>query len=238
MKVTRRFFVHAIRPSSFPLVTGFNVRYMKIAGVFSLAFLLLGCVGMQPRLAEYYILEYPALAVEGIARLPEAIKVRRFSAAQALNSRAMIYRPGPYKLAVYNYHYWRVNPADMITDLLLRDLRNCGLFQTVYSDEDPEDARFILQGNTEEFWEVDDNGSGKAVLGLSVALIDSSQRGVTQRVVFQKKYRLVESMGEQTPAGLARSISRAVERMSERLIHDLHDAATGLRGVVNPQGAS
>lgn len=198
----------------------------KFAGALLLVFFLAACIGgRQPApMVEQYTLEYSTPRVEGLSRVDEMIKVERFSVARNFNSPAMVYRPEPFKLDVYNYHRWRVNPGDMVTDYLLRDLRNAGLFQGVLSYADAGDARFLLQGSVEEFLEVDDEDGWKATLSLNVILFDMAQREVTKRVVFQKSYRAAEPFEDQTPEGLALGMSRAMASASGRLIKDIYNA--------------
>lgn len=196
----------------------------KLAGILSLALLLSACIGGKnstPTVAQY-TLEYSTCPVEGLSRLDHLIKVERFSVARNFNSPAMVYRPEPFRLAVYNYHRWRVNPGDMVTDCLIRDLRNAGIFRAVLSCEDAGDARFLLQGGVEEFLEMDDKDGWKAALGLNVTLLDMTRREVTKRIVFQKSYRMMEPIEEQTPRGLARGMSGAMAGLSKRLIKDIY----------------
>ena len=73
----------------------------------------------------------------------------------------MVYQPAPFKLQQYQSSTWRVNPGDMVTDYLLRDLRNQKLFKAVFSYREPSTARFALEGEIEQFAEVDETGGQK-----------------------------------------------------------------------------
>ncbi len=191
-----------------------------------LALALLGC-GKPPVLVKKYIWEYPSPAFGGLAPLHEAIKVEQFGVAQAFDSPAMVYRPTLYQSEVYNYHRWRVNPGYLVTDYLLRDLRNSKLFKAVFSGDDLGKGRFVLEGGVEEIQEVDGQGGWVAALALNVTLLDTSQKEVTKRVVFQRNYRAMEPMTEQTPRGLAEGMSRAMAKLSAQIIADTYRAAQG-----------
>jgi ABC-type uncharacterized transport system auxiliary subunit len=156
--------------------------------------------------------------------LNELLRVHRFSAAQAFNSTAMLYRSGPSMLNAYAYHRWKATPPDIVTDLLLRDFRRCGLFKAVFSEYDEADARFALQGRIEEFLEIEEKGSRKACLVLDITLLDRSQRDPARAVVFQKGYRALEPLEAQTPGAFARGMSRAMEKLSRQITEDLYDA--------------
>jgi ABC-type uncharacterized transport system auxiliary subunit len=159
------------------------------------------------------------------APLNANLKVERFAVAQAYNTTSMIYQAQAFKSEAYKYHRWRVNPGYLVTDYLVRDLRAGGLFKAVFTYESSEKTRFVLEGGVEDFQESDNPDGWKAALALVVTLIDTSQEGVPQKVVFQKSYRVTEPMVTQTPQGLAESMSRAMEQASARIISDVYDAA-------------
>jgi len=194
--------------------------------ILNLCFCLLfvaGCFGRSkaPNLIEQYSLEYAPPTVESLARIGESIKVERFSVAQSFNSQAMVYRAQPYKLAVYNYNRWRVNPGDMVTDYLIRDLRATDIFPAVFSYRDIEKTRFVVEGGIEEFLETKEKDNWKTVLKTSVSFIDGSQKELTKRIVFQKRYHFEESLKEHSPDEFARGMSVNMQRFSEQLIKDI-----------------
>jgi ABC-type uncharacterized transport system auxiliary subunit len=189
-----------------------------------LAAVLGGC-GKPPMLVSQYILEYPAPVTGGKAKIPEALKVEPFSVAQAFNTNAMVYQPQPYKSQVYNYSRWRANPGNLVTDYLIRDLRESGLFQAVFGSDSSGKHRFKLEGGVAEFQELDAADGWQASLALTVTLLDTHQEELPQRVVFQKNYRVLSPLPEKTPQGLAQGMSRAMEQVSARIITDTYEAA-------------
>jgi len=209
-------------------------RWTRLPWLLSLLVTLLapplsGC-GKPPMLVNQYILEYPAPAVGGQTKLPEAVKVELFAVAQAFNTNAMVYQPQPFKSQVYNYSRWRANPGYLVTDYLLRDLRNSGLFQGVFGPDSSGKCRFKLEGGVAEFQELDEPGNWQAALALTVTLLDTSQEELPQRVVFQKNYRVSEPLPEKTPQGLAQAMSRAMAQLSARIITDTYQATRSRTG--------
>ena len=193
-----------------------------------LAALLVACLsgcGKPPMLVNQYLLEYPAPVTGGKAKLPAAVKVELFSVAQAFNTNAMVYQPQPFQSQSYNYSRWRANPGNLVTDYLLRDLRESGLFKAVFGPDSSGNHRFRLEGGVAEFQEVDAAGGWQASLALTVTLLDTTQEELPRRVVFQKNYRALEPLPEKTPQGLAQGMSRAMEQVSARIINDTYDAA-------------
>jgi cholesterol transport system auxiliary component len=189
-------------------------------------FLPAGCLpgSMVPPKVDYYTLDYPAPLPPGTP-LDETIKIDRFSVAQAYNSSAMVYRPEAYRLAVYHYHRWRTNPGDMATDCLVRDFRSSRLFRALFSYLQAENGRLEMDGAVEEFLESREGDGWKAVLGLSVTLLDRGKSGISSEIVFQKQYRAVEPIVDRSPEGFARGMSAAMARLSAQIIREVREAA-------------
>ena len=191
-----------------------------------------GCLpgSKPPLLVDQYTIEYaPPQGLNG-PPIADTIRIDRFSVAQAYNNTSMVYRPGPYKVAVYTYNRWRVNPGDMVTDHLTRDFRASGIFQGVFSYRELQEARFVLEGGIEEFLETDEQGAASALISVRAALIDTSQRDTARKLVFQKSYRVTEPMDSRSPEALARSMSLAARKMSEQILKDVSEAVKGLNG--------
>ena len=185
-----------------------------------------GCAGGKKpsHLIEKYTIEYPSPSFEDLAALDETLQVERFMVAHAFNTDAMVYRPEEFKLDSYSYHRWRVNPGDMITDFLLRDLRAASLFKAVHSYRDTRNARFVVEGGVVDFLEVENNGQRSASLSLSITLLDNDKREITQKIVFQRDYTFSEQIEEKSPKGYVKAMSKAVENTFSAIIPDIYDA--------------
>jgi len=201
-----------------------TIRPWLLALLAALLVACLGC-GKPPMLVNQYLLEYPAPVTGGKAKIAAAVKVELFSVAQAFNTNAMVYQPQPFQSQSYNYSRWRANPGYLVTDFLIRDLRESGLFKAVFGPDSSGKYRFKLEGGVAEFQEVDAAEGWKASLALTVTLLDTTQEELPQRVVFQKNYRVLEPLPEKTPQGLAQGMSRAMEQVSARIINDTYEAA-------------
>ena len=191
----------------------------------AIAFLLSGCFGGQPgRMTEQYAFDYAPALQQGFATLPETITVERFGAAQLYNSTAMVYQDAPGQRNQYLYHRWRVNPADLVSDYLLRDLRSANLFRGVFHHRSDGSGRYLLAGDIEEFLEHIDKEDHRAIVSLNVTLLDSARAGLPDRILFQKDYRIAEAIDEKSPAGVAKGMSRAVAQISGLLLNDIFNA--------------
>jgi uncharacterized lipoprotein YmbA len=201
-------------------------QMMRLSHCLFLVTILAGCgLGGKPSyLIKQYVIEYPSPRAEGLAQGNELLKVERFSVAREYDTQAMIYRDGPFQRGVDPYNRWRVNPGDMVTDHLLRDLRKAGLFKAVFSYNDNEVTRYLLEGQVIEFLESREKEGLKAVLGLNVTLQDLTKREIPERIVFQRNYRSVEPLETVTYEGLAQAMSNAMEKISGQLMTDLSKA--------------
>jgi len=190
--------------------------------------LLMGCVagGKAPIIIDQYILEYPPPALEGLQPLNQVVSVGRFAVAQAFNTPMMVYRTRPYEYYTDYYNRWRVNPGDMVTDYLLRDLKRSGLFKAVFSYRDTEDARFFIQGGVDDFLGNKEDGKNEAVLTVYISLLDTTQKDITKRVVFQKRYRHVQHLDDDSAVSLAKGMSEAMGVVSKEALKDIY-AFTG-----------
>lgn len=186
---------------------------------------LWGCAGAKPALlVDHYSLEYDPPVFEGTAPLDEVLKLDRFSATEALRGVLMISRLEPYVYYADPYHRWRVNPADLTTDFLSRDLRSAGLFKAVFTWRDPVDARFVLKGAVEEFSETGGADGRRSLLVLRMTLMDMSKSDVQNRVVYQKKYESSLPVEGRSAAGLAAAMSRAMALLSRQIVDDAYVA--------------
>lgn len=189
-------------------------------------FLLLGCsMSLKQPVAkiETYTLEYDSPVIQGMGSLPYVIAVDRFSVAPLYDTVRMVYRDRAFKRDAYAYHQWRVNPGDLVTFFLSRDLKNSGLFRAVLSDKSRLKPSFVLEGSVDEWVEWEKEEDWNAVLTLGITLIAADEPDTAKRILFQKSYGATEPCERKTPRAYAESMSVAMSRVSERIILDIHD---------------
>ena len=203
-----------------------NRRWPNLALPFLSMVLMTSCsLGAKPSyLVNQYTLEYPTPILKELTSTNELVRVEPFSVAQTFNTSAMIYREGPNLRNVDPYNRWRTKPGELVTEYLARDLRNAGLFRAIISYDDSEETRYLLEGQVDEFLEVDEKDGRKAVLSLNVTFLDLKKRDTAEKVIFQRDYKVVEPYTEKTPAAFAQGMSRAMGKISRQIILDLQDA--------------
>ena len=192
-----------------------------------IAFLLIiGCAGSgKPKYEiESYLLNYSAPSWDKPYKLNTSVKFNRFSIAVAYNSANMIFRKDSYSLDTFNYSRWAVNPADMIADSLLRDMRESGFFRAVFSRHDTDEGRFLISGGIEEFSLDMSKGDKTAVIRISISLKDTREKETGKSIMFQKKYLREEPLPESSPRGYCQAASQAMRIISEQITNDIYKA--------------
>lgn len=206
--------------------TGKRQGCLKLGFILLIMILASGCgLGAKPAyLVNQYTLEYNPTVLKEMVQISDLIKVERFSVAQTFDSLMMVYKEGPHLRNVDAYNRWRTKPGDMVTDNLARDLRNSGLFRAVFSYNDSQETRYLLEGQVDEFLEVSDKDGRKAVLSLNVTFLDLKKKETVDKVIFQRDYRFIEPFAEKTPEGFAKGMSRAMEKFSKQVISEVYQA--------------
>jgi len=199
---------------------------IKAGIIFIALFLCAGCFQRTkaPYVADYFTFDYSSPVVSGLTSIDGVIRVERFSVAHAFNSMAMVFKPQAYRFDSYPYSRWRVNPGDMTSDLLIRDLRKAALFKGVFSYRNDEPIRFILNGDIEEFFEYDEGPASKAIFVINISLLDMKEKELTGKFRFQKTYRFSKTLDQKSPEGFAKGMSANMALFSEQLIKDLNSA--------------
>lgn len=206
-----------------------NVYGLGLISIFCLV-IISSCVtgGKPPYEIKNYILTYTSDPIGSADKINATMKFSRFSIASAYNSTSMIFRKGEYSVDAFNYSRWAVNPADMIADFLLRDIRASNLFHAVFSRYATEEGRFILSGNVEEFDLLMDQTDNRAVISIVLSLTDALQKETGKKVVWQKKYSIQEPLRENSPYGYSEAASRAMKVISQQIIGDIYEAVKGI----------
>jgi ABC-type uncharacterized transport system auxiliary subunit len=210
------------------MIPGGDGMGIRFAACIAAAFIIMpGCFrgGKAPAPEERYVLEYLSPVMTGALPLSGAFRIGRFGADESLKTAQMVYRPEPFRKESDFYNRWAVSPGSMVTDFLLRDFRRAGPFRAVFAEGEPQPARFLVQGYLEAFEDAGGQGGRSASFAATVTLLDLSRKEVPERILFQKEYRLEEPLQEKTARGLAKAMSRAVERFSALLVRDAHEAA-------------
>lgn len=145
------------------------------------------------------------------------LAIEPLSADEPYDDERMIYRENPYRLDYYHYHRWSGPTGALVSRQLERALEASGRFGAVLRD-DPKDAAYVLGGRVVALEEVDVSEHrwvGRVALELHL------REAASGDVVWSKKLEETEPVDRQTPEGVARAISRALDRIARRLAPEL-----------------
>ena len=203
----------------------FNKNQMLIFFVIFLFFTVTSCINFKqpnPEL-KYYTLEYTSPTYAGKEPLPLIIKLENFKVSPLYDTTGIIYRSDAFERNTYTYHRWSVNPADIVTYLIGRDLKMSDLFSGILlPGERNKDISFRLGGIIDEFYEIDGDNEWRGVLSLSISLTPEGKAKKAGMEIFQKTYSVTEKCEKKNPASLAKALSKAMEKISRQIGEDLY----------------
>jgi len=200
-------------------------RFKKIS-LFLAGFsiLLAGCMNLKQPVnkIDYYTLESAPPKISGLKPLSHVIKLEGFTASPTYNTRRIIYRDRSFKRDSYVYCRWRANPGALVTHILNRDIRHSHLFKAILTSDSRFASSYMLEGTVDEFFEWDMEETWKAVLSLSITLLDENKINAGEKILFQKTYREEAPCKRKNPRALAEAMSRAMSEISEQIIKDVY----------------
>jgi len=170
-----------------------------------------------------YALEYSSPVFNGKKPLNKTIKLERLSIDRKFSGTAMVYRSQPSMYGDDAQFRWYVRPSNMISDLLLRDFRNSGLFKGVFSYQEQVDSDYNLYGTVEEFYELEGKAKNSAVIGIRITLIENKPKEIASRTVYQKSYRAIRPMQHKNAESLSLSASEAMQNLVRDIILDSYE---------------
>jgi ABC-type uncharacterized transport system auxiliary subunit len=129
-----------------------KILFMAVALVVGLGS---GCGGGRP--SKYYQLTVPSAAVpaEKADAVPITLVLGSMMTSHLYREDRIVYGNGGEELGTYEYQRWTEPPAEMIQDVLLRELRNTGRYRAVYFRRSDIRGDFSLRGRLYDFNEVD-----------------------------------------------------------------------------------
>jgi cholesterol transport system auxiliary component len=200
--------------------------YRKVIVVFLILPLFFSaCVGLkQPsEKVRYYTLKYDIPGkVDVLEPFPLVIKIERFSTAHAYNTNHIVYQDRAFKRNTHTYHQWKDNPGDMVTHFLYRDLKQSGLFKKVCLPDTEASFSHMLEGSVDEFFQWDAEENLRAVLFISITLMEENKKDVQKKILFRGTYSTSKPCRERDPGAVAEAMSKAMGEVSGKIMEDLY----------------
>ena len=173
---------------------------------------------------SYYTLEYDHSKVKEMEPLSRTIGIENFTVSPLYDSTGIVFKENEYLRDSYFYHKWRVNPGEMVTDLLTGDMRNAGVFRAVM----PPGSRmtgveYVLSGNVDKFYEESEDSQWYGVISLSISLIKEEESSPEKRILFQRSYSRKQICEKKNPRSLAKALSSAMQEISREILDDVYN---------------
>jgi cholesterol transport system auxiliary component len=210
------------------------MKFTKIIA-FGLCLLLLGlifgCVGKQKQrqTIEFYNLHYTAPGPFTQSPLPFIIFIEKFKSVPPYDSTRIIFSKNDFTQNKYYYHQWIMNPDEMITHLMARDLRESKIARAILVSDNLL-ATHHLKGIVEQFYEQDLKDQWNAVLSITITMSKKNESDAARRICYQKNYKAISPCEEKNPQGLARAMSMAMSEISEMIISDTYEVLSAKKG--------
>jgi ABC-type uncharacterized transport system auxiliary subunit len=186
--------------------------------IITIALVVAACGGSVPETRFYQL---ASTTKGGEHSGAAALAVEALSTDGAYDDERMVYRVNPYRLDYYNYHRWSAAPGTLIGNYIQQAFAKSGRFRAVVH-EASEATPVVLGGRVVALEEVDSTTTkwqGRIVIELT--LTDNA----TNQVLWSEQFEETESLPVQTPEGLARAISVALDRIVKKAVPAVAEVA-------------
>lgn len=133
-----------------------KIKFSEVASFASLllcGFLLGGCGAARP--TQYYQLSVPADLSQSPANTTGiSLALGPLVSSHLYREDRIVYSAGPEQMGTYEYKRWTEPPAEMIDEVLLRELRASGRYREVSSQRSGSHADYVLRGHLYDFKEI------------------------------------------------------------------------------------
>ena len=191
-------------------------RRAVVLAIVLVAGLLSGCGATRP--SKYYQLTVPTdpPAVEKADAVPVSLLLGGLMTSHLYREDRIVYGNGSEQLGTYEYQRWAEPPAEMIQEILLRELRASGRYRAVHYRRSNMQGDFALRGHLYDFKEVTGpQMSARVTLDLEMRDLKSGATVWTHYYTFDEP-----ASGKDVPAvvvALDKNVQRAVKEVVDSL---------------------
>jgi ABC-type uncharacterized transport system auxiliary subunit len=200
-----------------------NHEYQKkisILLVITTLLVVTGCA-VKNRDISYYAFDYPSPTKESDSPVKDTLMIYRFLPARSVSLDSLVISEDKEGEQTYFKYRWEENPADMITDLILRDLQTAGLFERVVDQLSSVRYRYALQGNIKTLQGVIKDGKARAILDMELILTDFDAPIGRDKTILKKSYKIETPSKDTEPASIIEAMNKAIENLSQKLRTDM-----------------
>jgi len=197
--------------------TTFGVAGGALLTAFALMVGLLGGCGAA-RPAKYYQLTVPAdaPAVEKADAVPVSLLLGGLMTSHLYREDRIVYGNGSEQLGAYEYQRWAEPPAEMIQEVLMRQLRASGRYRAVHYRRSNMKGDFALRGHLYDFKEITGSQmSARVTLDLEMRDL---KNGAT---VWTHYYTHDEPTGGKDVPAVVAALDKNVQRAVKEIVESL-----------------
>ena len=197
--------------------TTFGVAGGALLTAFALMVGLLGGCGAA-RPAKYYQLTVPAdaPAVEKADAVPVSLLLGGLMTSHLYREDRIVYGNGSEQLGAYEYQRWAEPPAEMIQEVLMRQLRALGRYRAVHYQRSNMKGDFALRGHLYDFKEITGSQmSARVTLDLEMRDL---KNGAT---VWTHYYTHDEPTGGKDVPAVVAALDKNVQRAVKEIVESL-----------------
>ncbi|MGE4396092.1 MAG: ABC-type transport auxiliary lipoprotein family protein [Sulfurimonas sp.] len=149
-----------------------------------------GCTTIKPSVAQYSIaLDDLKINSSALGFKEKSLKISKAFASSSLSSHRMEYMESDHRVFAYSQSQWQETPSVMIESILLKSIREAGLFESVHPSKSRIKSDFILETNIERFMQFfsEDMKESHVEVVLNLSLIDAKTNTLFKSRTFISK---------------------------------------------------
>lgn len=203
-------------------------RLLKSSGRLSLlaglVCLLTHCAWRSADVVSYHTFTYPAPSKHATSPTPETLMVYQFLLGPSVDTDYLVISESEGKDKPMALHRWRENPADMITELIRRDVGNSGLFRRTVDQFSNLPYRYALEGTVRHLQGRVGKGKALAVVELEALLVDFEAPPGMNKNVLKKVFKAEVPSKDSSPKAIVTALNEGVMAISAQLRNDIRSA--------------
>ena len=189
-------------------------------GCLAVCFLIVGsftgCGAVRP--IKYYQLTVPTDAgdIEKPGAVPVRLVLGALTTSHLYREDRIVYGNGPEQLGTYEFQRWAEPPAEMIQEILLRELRATGHYRAVHMRRSNVTGDFTIRGRLYDFKELE--GGGLATRVTMEFEMRDLKSGAT---VWNHYYTHDEPAGGKDVPSIVTALDKNVQRGVKEVVESL-----------------
>jgi ABC-type uncharacterized transport system auxiliary subunit len=199
-----------------------NIHFFLL--LLALPAMLCQCGFLRSEAIKYHSLYYPSPLKYDRNLKAGVIMVYRFLMIPSDQTYGLVVSGSDDEADVNEYQKWKDKPADMITDLIRRDLVSSGIFIKAVDQSSNIRYRYALEGQIHELKAKVGESGPMAHFTVDVTLIDFDAPVDMDRNILKKKYSITKKCDTEKAQSLVKGLNQAVREFSERLRKDIRSA--------------